>query len=142
MGCDIHVFTERREDDQWVCEQEVGPGEYSEDRSYLHTPHIGRNYSLFGVLANVRTEHDLATDPRGIPDDSAQEIRDEHDSWGWDAHSGTHYTRRELQELATTLLLLTDEGSKYALSGIQEILQTFPFDGEPNNQRFVIWFDN
>jgi len=54
MGCDIHLYIEYKNGDQWS--------------NFGRRINPGRNYSLFGSLAGVRCESDHIT-PRGVPDD-------------------------------------------------------------------------
>lgn len=88
MGCDIHVAVERRVDGRW----ELAGTEGDLDLDF------GRNYVLFGVLANVRNGYGVAGfdtgDPtpciqqdRGIPDDVSEDLyrlifsKDPEDFW-------------------------------------------------------------
>lgn len=102
MGCDIHMHVEYRLDkkDQWRC------GDYFKlNYSHRATPDYtfvdffgGRNYSRFAVLANVRNYADTKyiDDPRGLPDDVSDIIKEEYESWGFDAHSCSYITLKEL----------------------------------------------
>jgi len=54
MGCDIHLFVEKRTNGKWECLNEL-----ENDDGYLSTPYEKeiyheRNYSLFALLADVR----------------------------------------------------------------------------------------
>lgn len=93
MGCDIHLFTERRIGDRWHLQREE--------------VYDGRNYDLFGILANVRNGRGFAgiktglgfepiDDPRGTPKDASPEYLKELETWGADAHSHSYFTLREL----------------------------------------------
>ena len=92
MGCDIHFYVERQEENGWV------PVRVSYD---------GRNYALFAILANVRNGYGFAgistgegfvpiSMPRGLPFDVSPEIRAESDYWGVDGHSHSWLTVQEL----------------------------------------------
>jgi hypothetical protein len=79
MGCDIHVFLERRlNKGPWKLdpkhhEEETyagGPVRYNEVASLS-----GRNYELFGLIAGVRSMEEPLYDPRGIPDDACDEVK-------------------------------------------------------------------
>lgn len=114
MGCDIHLFVERREDDQWVSADTWEPipeteQEYEDGRVRRRTKvfYGERRYDLFAILADVRNGRGFAgrdfgyrlrpiAKPRGLPDDTSQEVRDEADRWGDDGHSHSWLTLAEL----------------------------------------------
>lgn len=92
MGCDIHIKVERRVDGAW---QDVPwKGVLPEDFD-------GRNYDLFGVLADVRNgtwgeEMPTIAQPRGWPKDSPTDGENDGDGWCGD-HSFSWVTLAELQ---------------------------------------------
>ena len=97
MGCDIHMFVEKRVKNSWVnCDHYKKQGD-----GYQRVKLYGtRNYTVFGHLAKVRKEGNKYTpDPKGIPHDTCPLIRSEFESWGSDAHSASHFTLEELREL-------------------------------------------
>jgi hypothetical protein len=105
MGCDIHVYVEKRVDGQWRAadkysdEDGIGPDVSYDDRVY-----VGRNYRLFSVLAGVR-KHDMLpviAEPRDLPEDVSPEVRAASDSWGVDGHSHSWLTLRELLDFDWT----------------------------------------
>ena len=59
MGCDIHVFVERKIEGTWTFEKEV---------------EMGRNSHLFGILAGVRSWDDPEFIVKGLPDDLSSEL--------------------------------------------------------------------
>lgn len=114
MGCDIHLFVERVENGKWVSADRWTPNRYAgeegepdirieyEDRFYT-----GRNYDLFGILADVRNGSGFAgcdtgdgfvpiSEPRGIPDDVSPEVAAESSRWGEDGHSHSWLSVQEL----------------------------------------------
>lgn len=97
MGCDIHFYVEVRKDGKWVSADtwEVEDGDRS---NYDHAFYSGRNYNLFSLLADVRSESGAEpfSSPRGIPDDSCLEIKEVVEQWGRDGHSHSHFTLAEL----------------------------------------------
>lgn len=114
MGCDIHLYVERREDGKWVSADKWEPDTYVEEGEeprlcvqYEQRFYRGRNYDLFAILANVRNGRGFAgcdtgdgfvpiAEPRGLPDDCCEQVRAESDSWGCDGHSHSHFTLAEL----------------------------------------------
>lgn len=86
MGCDIHCYAEKR-NEQGVYE----PIECDE-------PFGDRSYGIFGFLANVRNYSGVTpiADPRGIPADVSDFVKEEHASWSCDAHSASWLSTEEL----------------------------------------------
>lgn len=112
MGCDIHLYVEKRVDGKWIAQgdftrddvEEDGTGGYiSGGRDF----YSGRNYDLFAILADVRNGRGFAgvktgegfnpiAEPRGIPVDASDEYKAIAENWGEDGHSHSHFTVREL----------------------------------------------
>jgi hypothetical protein len=109
MGCDIHLYVERREAgkwvpaDRWTWDEEEGRWTVKyDDRVYSD-----RNYDLFAILADVRNGYGFAgvptgvgfipiSKPRGLPADVSDRIREEAESWGCDGHSHSFHTVAQL----------------------------------------------
>jgi hypothetical protein len=94
MGCDIHCYSEINKDGKWEIVDKVK---------------IDRNYSLFGILANVRNGWGCAgcdtgdgfmpiAEPRGLPENVSGKVKHESDEWGCDGHSHSYLTLAELIE--------------------------------------------
>lgn len=125
MGCDIHLYTERRnQEGQWEATRGTSPShdlwmgwaKRDEDKGdtkganncremakhYEDTLtwfYDGRNYSLFAVLNDVRNDYGFTyIFPRkGFPSDASGEVRSEFEQWDIiDAHSANHITLAEL----------------------------------------------
>jgi hypothetical protein len=103
MGCDIHLFVERKIGSKWKTADTWEPDKYEEDKSRLRVPYgkhfyDGRNYGLFSILADVRNRDELnpIEQPRGLPADCCAAIKHESDSWGCDGHSHSSFTVAEL----------------------------------------------
>jgi hypothetical protein len=117
MGCDIHLYVERRTNGKWESADKWTPDKYS-DEPYGRKPMVvdyddsfynGRNYNLFAILADVRNGVGFAgvktgagfvpiSDPRGLPTDVTSRIKEISDEWGCDGHSHSHVTLAELLE--------------------------------------------
>lgn len=125
MGCDIHLFVEKRNSlsGKWEAIKGVNEPEVEEAKSFISrykargessdywesrleelqagtTDFIweGRHYLLFEVLAGVRANHDLApvSPPKGIPEDVSPEGRSLAEYWGINGHSHSWLTAGEL----------------------------------------------
>lgn len=111
MGCDIHLFVERREDgvwkslDTWQTEKDDGREYLSVD--YDRQFYNGRNYNLFAILADVRNGRGFAgiktgegfipiAPPRGVPDDANDNYKKYVEQWDGDGHSHSYFTVAEL----------------------------------------------
>lgn len=117
MGCDIHLYAERRDENgTWVDANPWEVNKYHESDPE-HEPRMtipygkgfysGRNYDLFGILANVRNGRGFAgcdlgrgywpiSPPRGLPDDVSPEVLAESELWDDDGHSHSWLTVAEL----------------------------------------------
>lgn len=114
MGCDIHLYVE--------IEQEYSGGKYWKkvgnifknkyynkdlfpddwNNKFIDEPGIGRNYDLFSLFANVRNgtwgeEIKSISNPRGLPVDISDEIKEKSDAYGEDGHSHSYLFLDELK---------------------------------------------
>ena len=100
MGCDIHLYKEKRVSNAWVTADKWEPSEYDEGR--IRVPYKDqfnvRNYNLFGFLARgVRREHVYGFIQRGLPFDCSEQVNSEADYWGRDGHSHSYLGLNELK---------------------------------------------
>lgn len=109
MGCDIHLYVERKRNGEWESVEKWSK-EDDEDVArvdYTDCYYTGRNYDLFAILADVRNGSGFAgvdtgdgfnpiDAPRGLPDDACEQIKALSESWGVDGHSHSHFTLAEL----------------------------------------------
>lgn len=118
MGCDIHMFVERREGGAWVTADKWHPDpenpgrmsiyKWGEGLARLAGPiYSDRNYDLFAILANVRNGRGFAgcdtgdgfvpiAKPRGVPEDACSEYQAAVEDWAGDGHSHSYFTVAEL----------------------------------------------
>lgn len=96
MGVDISVFIEKR--DKKTGEWKV--------LGFDDVVYDGRDYGLFGILANVRNNSGALQPPRGLPDDVSDKLKRLYDEL--DYFSATYYDFCEL-ELASYILYETGE---------------------------------
>ena len=92
MGCDIHTHVEIKKKNKWIHTDEV-PEEFE-----------GRNYSIFSVLAGVRSSFNVKpiSEPKGIPEDISKETKESIKEWDGDGHSHSYLTLRELDTFDLT----------------------------------------
>jgi hypothetical protein len=101
MGCDIHCNLEyqRNKESAWYDidlykkNKYFGKCEDDEPEYWKVSLYNERSYFLFGLLAGVRNYAvEPISQPRGIPDDGSESIKEYYNKWGDDAHtpSGTH----------------------------------------------------
>jgi hypothetical protein len=117
MGCDSHIYVERRTENGWEkvgkeftypyyrsgLKNEVYPateeeGEWETNPVLTDLFYPERNYTLFAVLANVRNygESEPIAKPRGIPEDASEGYKKIADEYGIDGHSHSYFTLAEL----------------------------------------------
>ena len=153
MGCDIHVFLEKKTDEKYDCWDQVQL--YKVD-NYSHNLEIadaysGRNYELFSVLAGVRGWYEPMIEPRGYPNNLSRPVEKEKEWYGIDAHTPTWYDLFELN------LLIKDfknehENEDYIYEALDNfwnsLINYLDFAGEyvwefkPNQYRVIIFFDS
>jgi hypothetical protein len=131
MGCDIHLFVERKTDGGWV--HVPSPPNWGNDelalvdrplksweRDWFHD----RNYTLFTWLADVRRDTDgmpALAPPRGTPPKLSRAVRHQRDRWNGDGHSHSWFTVAELQ---AGLSGLTTEEKGRMPAGVYESWKT------------------
>lgn len=169
MGCDIHFFVEKKSQrlkrneslneimgideqlnmewesaDKWIpnkyYDAKDDPKKFEVDRKERF--YFGRNYILFGVLANVRWKPACGpiSEPKGFPDDASEELITEYKSWGRDAHSSSYFTLKELQDVDWEKYIPTDTYMDSFRTKTMEKMSHV--DPNPENVRCVFWFDN
>jgi len=109
MGCDIHLFTERKrninDQERWVNIDHLklnpyyGNNEY-EDVFVVLNLFEKRDYRLFSILGNVRnySNNYFISEPRGLPHDCSELTKKESIKWGCDGHSHSYLTLEELKK--------------------------------------------
>ena len=91
MGCDIHIYTERRSAEGY---ERVKDARFSEGPD----PFDWRAYGMFGFLAGVRNYSDITpiAEPRGVPGDMSSETAGEYEMWSGGSHSASWLAVSEL----------------------------------------------
>jgi hypothetical protein len=76
-------------------------GIYDDERLELIHLYSGRDYGLFSTLAGVRDYSNLVvpvSEPKGMPDDCCEFIKEQCDRYGKDGHSHSWLTLKELRD--------------------------------------------
>ena len=172
MGCDIHVYMERRYNGRWVPvnapphEGEVDyrkpwpwgawtdPPNAVEDLTQAVLPFeervptkaqewaFGRNYDAFGRLSGVRRDEVCYREPNGYPEDLSEGVK--AILWDGDDHSATHWTLEDLDEAHAEREPSTDD---YGVERISELLVEMKriaeeYNVTPADVRMVCFYDN
>lgn len=144
MGCDIHLFVEKRTDEKWECLNEIVDDEGTLSTPYEKEIYRERNYSLFALLADVRNSAGVKpiSEPRGLPEDVSEIVKKISDQWNGDGHSHSYYTLKELLDFSSDSMV-REKGfmPKERWIAFQESLKTstpdynlrFPFAGWANS---------
>lgn len=111
MGCDIHMRCEvlSRTNGTWEDADYYRKSRWA-DREFEVVPvYDARNYDLFAILANVRNDPswdgrnlEYISEPRGIPEDCNEAIKEAFELDRDCCHSFSYYTLRELMEYDKT----------------------------------------
>lgn len=105
MGCDIHLYCEYRSaetDHEWLsCDwyrrNPYRKSDVTEPKWCCINAYGNRNYTLFGILAGVRSnDNPTISAPRGVPSDMSKQIRKEWENEAEWCHSFSWLTLKEL----------------------------------------------
>ena len=134
MGCDIHgPYLEQRYGradipgaQRWDCVAEF---------------HMGRDYTLFGILAGVREPSSRSFAPKGPPDSPSWFVGAELREIGPDEHSASWLTTDEVAAACDAYVAQTN--GEYEPHRLRLILAAMRAAESPENPcRIVFWFDN
>ena len=173
MGCDIHSYAEKKVNGKWekVSDQfsldEFDKKWYRKEKG--DNPFGWRNYSIFAFLADVRN-YDHCTpisEPKGLPDDISDEVKEKADDWDGNGHSHSFLTLKELldfdydksfwnrrvtKQIAPNVWndsSLAEEGEGKIITYSENLgdwffihLEELKMLGDPEDVRIVFWFDN
>jgi hypothetical protein len=148
MGCDIHSYAEKKTDNRWKMIPDLNPFDW-------------RSYGMYGFLANVRNYSAVPpiSEPRGLPDDASEDVKDKKEYWDTDAHSASWLSLTELlgfdydAPLEDRRVMRNGNGGCTCEPGegkkttYREFLGTSFFDDieklkSEGAERIVFWFDN
>lgn len=146
MGCDIHMCVEVLKAGVWTEANHFTKNKYFDECPYEEEYELAyllerRDYTLFSVLANVRTRADNIipiSDPKGLPANISDLVKFEFMDMAEDAHSASHLTLHELKcskhfdILKELIVLLTQRQNEFSVYG----------EEKDDKIRIVFWFDN
>lgn len=122
MGCDIHLFKEKKINGAWVTADEWQPETDwdGEDRLECISENYGsRNYNLFGFLAKgVRRNHSKSFGIKGMPEDASTEVKEQCERWGCDGHSHSYLSLSELHAASAIVKI-----EKFTITGMMHAEQ-------------------
>lgn len=142
MGCDIHLFTERKrtidDTEKWVnCDNWILNPYHKENypdngpKYELNSLYKDRNYLLFSLLADVRnySENTPISQPKGLPEDVSQVVKEISDRWDSDGHSHSWFLFSEIKAFA-------EVNPKIKASGFvsPQAAEKFDLNGETPNE--------
>lgn len=101
MGCDIHLFIEHKlGNGPWIADkghEVISEDEEDGEDGYKYVNDVdssGRNYTLFGYLAGVRTEGPNA---KGLPKDVSEMVNTASELYGDDGHSHSYCSLKQFK---------------------------------------------
>lgn len=147
MGCDIHVYIERKIEDQDKWEN-VSLYRVRDNNIEVVDPYDGRNYELFSILAGVRGWQEPLIDPRGFPGGMNTKTVREVERWDGDYHTPTWYDLFELNMFAEKYKDNEDYQSFIffvdCINTYVEYAMFFYWRDlvKPNQYRVIMFFDN
>jgi hypothetical protein len=153
MGTDISSYVEIHRDGRWIVPSEVRfkPIDEYEDGS---APFQGRDYGLFGFLADVRNyaECPTITPCRGLPDDVSDEVAKKYDSQSEFVFGTSWLTLAELLAYDYDRTFVNQRPSPWQMphATVRDFLGDRYFErlaelgnlGAPDEVRVVFWFDS
>ena len=146
MGCDIHIFLERKNSkNQWVDSMVYKNDPYV---GFRPLSHYARSYTLFATLAGVRGDDPIEY-PKGIPEDCSLEYKKLCDVWEGDGHSHSYFTLRELLDAAPSCSELRKDQLYEFISHLKSIIKVQDYwvddkeiDDNAEKYRVCFFFDN
>jgi len=126
---------------QWYEPHETYPGNNPETYEDWYQ---GRNYELFSILAGVRGYGPPIIEPRGLPDDIGESVKEEYGEPPRDWHTPHYYY---LNELEANIDRFKDP-EVYCQQFIDDVIVRMrkvadeELEGDGTKIRICFWFDN
>jgi hypothetical protein len=141
MGCDIHVYIEKKKNGKWVPAQGfMDTGNWEDgtlDVPYPDKQLDDRDYLLFGFLAGVRDPTNQHFEPKGFPKDASKEVKAVFKRWGSDAHTPSYLTLEELKSVDwnNELIIINEMFRKDQIGAFRKSES----EGKPNYDLINTW---
>lgn len=154
MGCDIHIWAERKTVDGYAPVEDV---QFAEGPA----PFDWRSYGMYGFFADVRNYSAVPpiAERRGIPEDVSTTVAEDYEHWDMDAHSASWLSVDELAAfdydapVEDRRVMIDNNGGRTTPPGGGEMTTYREFLGEQFQEeirrlkdcgadRVVFWFDN
>lgn len=151
MGCDIHMYIEKKKNGKWIPAQgfmQTGDRTDGPPDVPYHDQFNQRNYALFGFLAGVRNSDIVWFKPKGFPEDASKEVKRVYRRWGVDAHTPSYLTKEELDrvdwdgKIDCYGKIQTRKEAFYPFWDLVYWLNSYDYTCNPDEIRLVFWFDN
>jgi hypothetical protein len=141
MGCDIHLYIEKKKNGKWIPAQGfMDTGGFDDGTLDVPCPDKqldNRDYLLFGFLAGVRDDTNQHFEPKGFPKDASKEVKAVFKRWGNDAHTPSYLTLEELKSVDWKNEMITIDRlfRKDQLAAFKESVKA----GKPNYNFIDTW---
>lgn len=147
MGCDLHSHVEvyDRDKKRWDKVYMYAPDPWNFGKLREVEPYVGRSYTMFGVLAGVRSMTEPIVQPRDIPIDASSGVLED---WANDSswcHTPSWLTLAELRLAAKDKKRYNKEERRSLrplINGIDFMIDSSWLFKEDSEVRVVFYFDN
>lgn len=134
MGCDIHLYVEKKVKGNWIC---INPMIFSHWGDYktrkLGSVFDDRNYELFGFLAQVRGTNENGFEAKGFPVNASPTVKSEYKDWDGNSHSANSLTLEELHDKLKGTVKVSGMMEKHQLLALkQSITRCLATGAKPN----------
>lgn len=144
----IHVYSEYRENGQWVASEkdtynEELPNRFGWINASMKRVPCPETYFLYGLLYDgARCSWPWSFPGKGMPDDVSEEIRSVCDTFGFEGYAHSHLSLRELVEKYLELLVSGKE-AKELLAYMRELIAAIPKHVDNHSDVCIVfWFDS
>lgn len=165
MGCDIHLYAERRKkdtDQPWEPTLGLDPQGHAEYlkimEEFCHGEELRklrqgpipalsnpahRDYSAFARLGMLwRTEVETHVAVKDLPEDVSEAVQAASDQLGSDGHTHNWTTLAEIQEQCVVCVLRENGSMSEDLQDYIKLLKGYEREQPDYEHRIVFWFDN
>ena len=147
MGTDLHSHVEvyDRDKKRWDKVYMYAPDLWNFGKLREVEPYVGRSYTMFGVLAGVRSMTEPIVQPRDIPIDASSGVLEDWDNDSSWCHTPSWLTLAELRLAAKDKKRYNKEERRSLrplINGIDFMIDSSWLFKEDSEVRVVFYFDN